>query len=335
MQDRALHSNKAVSWEEELSESYRSLEDLVNEGFLLPSEAMNLRQVAQDFKILLPRYYASLIDKRNPKCPIRLQALPNALEQVTPEGFKEDPLEDRAHKPAPRITHRYPGRVLLHLTQACSMYCRFCFRKTLLNDLAPELFSGDVAKSFEYISSHHEIEEVIFSGGDPFLLKDSALRISLERLSSFAHIKRVRFHTRVPVTFPSRVTESLASVFTDSKLPIVVVTHFNHPKEITQQSQKAIALLKRSCAAVLNQSVLLRNVNDDVEVLKPLMEQLFEIGVMPYYLHHPDRAAGTSHFDLPIERGREIYHRLRSSLPGYLTPRYVLDEVGAPYKTSL
>ncbi len=317
------------TWQSELSQALKTGADLLKFGLISAADLPQTERLLAKYQFLLPRYYAELIDLSNPHCPIRLQAVP-ALEEEIPFGFS-DPLGDFAHRPVDRITHRYKNRALLHLTPNCSMYCRFCFRKTLLNEESDEFFCGNLLTAFEYLRSHPEIEEVILSGGDPLMVSDANLTWTLRQLEANPTLKRVRLHTRVPVTFPQRVTAELVSALAIKK-PVIVVTHFNHAKEITVQSTAAIAQLKDVGIRLLNQSVLLHRVNDSVAALKELCERLFEIGVQPYYLHHPDAAAGTSHFQISRVAGKAIYHGLRTSLSGYLVPRYVVDQGDAEYK---
>lgn len=323
------------TWETELGKSFRTAEDLCAAGLLREDELPEMRSLLRKYKLLLPRYYASLIDRANPSCPIRKQSIPSLEELRSQETRRADPLEDLQHQPAPRITHRYSNRALLHLTPNCSMYCRYCFRKTLLNEWSESLFRGAVGEAVDYLAKHPEIEEVIFSGGDPFLCSDANLRSVLDRLAEIPHLGRVRFHTRVPVTFPMRVTPELAAAITATRFPVVVVTHFNHPKEVTARAASACANLKDRGVTILNQSVLLSGVNDDAAVLSELIRMLFDKSILPYYLHHPDRAEGTGHFDLSMEKGMEIHEKLRADLPGYLVPRYVIDVVGMPYKQNV
>ena len=323
------------NWEVELGQSLRSAQELAAAGLIGDGEIARYTPLLRQFKFLLPRYYASLIDPADPHCPIRRQAIPT-LDEMETDSFRfSDPLQDLKHQPVPRITHRYPNRVLLHLTPNCSMYCRYCFRKTLLNDLSEGLFQGGLEPAISYLREHSEIEEVIFSGGDPFMVRDTALNKILEDLVGISHLQRLRFHTRVPVTFPSRVTEALVVSLTKTRFPIVVVTHFNHPKELTAMSRKASTSLRRAGIFLLNQSVLLRGVNDDEKSLTTLSRSLFEAEILPYYLHHPDPSKGTGHFDVTTERGLQLHHELKIALPGYLVPKYVIDVVGSPYKSEV
>lgn len=321
-----------TEWERELARSYRSADDLIALGFIRPQEKARYEPLLSRFKFRLTPYYASLIDRDDPECPIHRQAIPRLDELEDIPGLVADPLRDLDHEPVGRVTHRYPNRALFHVTPACSMYCRYCFRKSLLNELQTDLFGGRLHEAMAYFREHSEIEEVIFSGGDPFLVSDAALVSFREELETIPHLKRLRFHTRVPVTFPMRVTRALAAAVKSELLPTVIVTHFNHPRELTTQAVAACRILREAGLHLLNQSVLLAGVNDSAAVLTSLSEKVFEAGVLPYYLHHPDRAAGTGSFDLPRERGLLLHESLKRRLPGYLVPRYVVDIVGQPYK---
>lgn len=321
-----------IDWKAELRTALRTAAQLVEHGFIPASEQAQYERLLQRFPLVLPLYYANLIDRSNPACPIRLQAIPQLQEAEEASDMKADPLEDLAHRPAPRITHRYPNRALLHLTPNCSMNCRYCFRKSLLNESREDFFEGDLPESLRYLQITPQIEEVIFSGGDPFLANESTLGSTLRALHAFPHVKRVRFHSRVPVTLPMRVTACFSELLMAHGKTSVVVTHFNHPRELTSQASEALRNLKSASHTLLNQSVLLQGVNDSVEVLKQLSERLFEEGVLPYYLHHPDRALGTKHFDVSTEVGRGIHRALRCELPGYLVPRYVVDDPSFAYK---
>ncbi|MBI4404025.1 MAG: KamA family radical SAM protein [Deltaproteobacteria bacterium] len=324
---------RTEDWTDELRQALRTAEDLAA-AELIPKNAVdNYRPVIEKYRLLLPRYYASLIDKGDPACPIRLQAIPSPCELTNrlPES-KRDPLSDLAFKPASRMTTRYQDRALLQLTPSCPMYCRFCFRKGLLTGHEESLFDGSLEDAIAYIERHTELEEIILSGGDPLMVHDSELSAVLTQLENISHLRRVRIHTRVPVTLPNRITEALAQILSATRFPLVLVTHFNHPKELTVQSTLACKRLRAQGLSLFNQSVLLKGVNDRVETLCLLSKGLFEIGVIPYYLHHPDPASGTEHFLVPAAEGLRIFESLRQMLPGYLTPRYVIDIVGSPYK---
>ncbi|MCB0404227.1 MAG: KamA family radical SAM protein [Bdellovibrionales bacterium] len=321
-------------WQNELSGALRTAEELAAGGWIDPEQTAAYRRVVSRYGLLLPRYYADLIDKDDPNCPIRLQALPR-LQEVEEGWGDEDPLKDEQHKPAPHVTHRYPERLLLHLTPNCSMYCRYCFRKTLLNKDKQTLFGGSVNAALEYVRTQPQVREVILSGGDPLMLSDEQLFAVLERLAEIDSVVRVRIHTRVPVTLPSRVTAGLATSLSATRLSTVVVTHYNHPREVTERSAAACGRLLSAGAWLFNQSVLLKGVNDDPHTLAALSDALMSMRNVPYYLHHPDPARGTRHFWLSFQQGAAIYEVLRTLLPGYLVPRYVVDDVERPYKSDV
>lgn len=329
------HAYRMVSsaWKTEYRDALRTAEDLFRHGLIDESELPHYHRVIDRYSLFLPRYYAGLIEPHNPHCPIRLQALPNPEELRDVPGELADPLGDLQHRPVSRITHRYKGRALLHLTVNCPMYCRYCFRKSLLNEDASDFFSGGLKEAFDYVEATPELEEVILSGGDPLMVSDSLLGQVLERLSTIRHLKRVRIHTRAPVTMPARIDDGLARAVQLSRLPLIVVTHFNHPREVTMESATACRILRPLTAALLNQSVLLRGVNDSVETLKALCERVFEAGVLPYYLHQLDKARGTAHFEVSEPAGRRLFAELKAALPGYLVPRYVQDMGDSQGKT--
>lgn len=329
------HASELGNWKQELQQSFRTALELLEAGYINADEYLTLKPVIARYQFLLPRYYASLIDRSDPKCPIRAQAIPSVNELSDSLKWLKDPLEDLNHKPLSRITHRYQGRVLLHLSPNCSMYCRFCFRKTLLNEMKADLFEGSITEGISYIQDTTSINEVILSGGDPLLMGTEALGTLIDMLDNISHIRRIRIHSRVPVTLPSRIDHALTSKLGNTKKHLVIVTHFNHPKEITSLSQYAASSLKAIGITLLNQSVLLSGVNDDVQTLIELSERLFDTGILPYYLHHPDKAQGTEYFSLSKEQGLKIYHEVRKNLSGYLVPRYVTDVVCKPYKVEV
>lgn len=320
-------------WQAQLKSAARTAEDLLRLGFIRAEELGSYQSLLKRFPLLITPYYLSLIDRQNPDCPIAKQAIPTLAESR--EGGKADPLGDLANRPASRITHRYANRVLVHLTPNCSMNCRYCFRKSLLAENRPDFFEGGVEDALSYIKATPQIEEVIFSGGDPFLANEATLGRALEALKPLTFVQRVRFHTRVPVTLPMRIHSAFAKLLLRSGKQTVVVTHFNHPIELTAEARIALETLGEAGHTLLNQSVLLRGVNDSAQTLKRLSEKLFESGVLPYYLHHPDRAEGTLHFDLSLEEGSEIYRTLQGILPGYLLPRYVVDDGSTAYKKAV
>jgi EF-P beta-lysylation protein EpmB len=312
-------------WKIEYRSAFRTVRHLIEAGLVPENQASGYGAVLDKYALFLPVYYANLIDKADPACPIRLQAIPQAAELENPTTPVNDPLGDLQHRPVPRITHRYGNRALLHLTVNCPMYCRYCFRKSLLNEDANQFFDGRVEEALGYIEGETNLEEIILSGGDPLMVSDSLLGETLSRLGRVKHLKRIRIHSRTPVTMPSRVDAGLLAALRQCPLPVVFVTHFNHPREWTEKSRQACLALKPHVHSLLNQSVLLRGVNDSAATLQVLNESIFEAGVLPYYLHQLDQARGTLHFEVPVERGKAIVAELKARLPGYLVPRYVVD----------
>ncbi|MBI5143287.1 MAG: KamA family radical SAM protein [Nitrospirae bacterium] len=295
-------------------------------------------EVVTRYPALITPYYASLIDHDDPACPIRLQCVPDVRELDEMPGYVDDPLFDTAHNPAPRITHRYRDRLLLHVTPKCAVRCRFCFRKSLIGN-SGGIFDGSMDAALDYIAGASGVREVILSGGDPLMASDEELSELFDRLSRIPHVERLRVHTRMPVVQPSRITERLARILASgsrtngSAARTRVVTHFNHPREITVESVAACELLIGSGVRVLNQSVLLRGVNDNPHALVKLFTSLHRGGIQPYYLHHPDPARGTAHFRLAPADGLALFEAARRMVPSGSLPRYVIDIPGAPTKT--
>ncbi|MEK7544676.1 MAG: KamA family radical SAM protein [Patescibacteria group bacterium] len=274
------------------------------------------------FKLLIPKYYVDLIDWHDPKDPLRLMVLPDAREKNTRKYELADPIGDITHSPVPGIIHRHANRALLNLTSSCAVHCRFCFRKNLLESSA-----ADLQKSLAYLKQHTEIWEVIFSGGDPFTLTDTFLEKILNELRKIPHIKVIRFHTRTPAVYPKRVTSQLAQILRKAA-PVTVVLHINHPREITEGFRRSVQKMQKANLMLLSQTVLMRDVNDDVETLKNLFQGLVKIGVKPYYLHHLDYAIGTHYFRVSVEKGKRLVQSLRDTLSGTCIPEYVIDTPG-------
>ena len=328
-------SEEWSDWRWQLRHAARSPLTLFQYGVITQQESEALTEVANRFKTLVTPYYLSLIDHQDPHCPIRRQAIPHPDELVSTPGERPDPIGDQAHAPTPLLVHRYPDRVLLFPTYECPMFCRYCFRKEALNE-APIRLHKDLPESLAYLSDHPEIEEVILSGGDPFMLSTTRLRKLLDGLST-CPIRRLRIHTRMPVTLPQRIDQALAEAVSAWRLnmAVTVITHFNHPRELTQSAIKALSNLKREGATLLNQSVMLRGVNADFDTLRELCTQLGDHGVTPYYIHHTDLTLGTHPFRISLRQGLEIYRRLRGGLSGYLIPRYVIEIPGGHGKVEL
>ncbi len=269
-------------------------------------------------------YYLTLVDWENPNCPILKQFLPSEEEFHYKEYENWDALAEEKYMPRRGLTHRYPDRVLWYLSHNCAVYCRFCMRKRKVSNVNSATSFSEWDDILSYISEHVEIKEVILSGGDPLSISNKKLDELLSNLHTIQHIFSIRIHSRMPVTFPARITEELGSIL-KKNFPLTLVTHFNHPKEITEASKKALKILRFNGVTVMNQSVLLNGINDSTEIQTELNLKLIASGVHPYYLHRCDEIPGTSHFRVPVQRGLEILKEMRGQNPGHALPRYMID----------
>lgn len=276
------------------------------------------------FPLRIPYYYADLIDWQNPNDPLRMIAMPHKSEEIIQSYELTDPIGDHEKEVVPGLIHRYPDRCLLLLTSHCKIHCRFCFRREVVGKVRPVNFIAIK----NYLLMHSEIKEVIFSGGDPGTFPVAFLDNIRRQLSGITHIERWRFHTRVPAVDPASITDEwLATVekFSGKK---VIVIHTDHPKELTSQLKQLVDKMLQKNYLVLSQSVLLKNVNADVQTLAEFFTKLISIGIKPYYLHHLDQARGTSHFRISIAEGKNIFKALRGTLSSICMPEYVVDLPG-------
>jgi lysine 2,3-aminomutase len=315
----------------------RTIGQLVEAKLVAAADAADaLAPVAERYAVAVTPAMAALIDRTDPADPIARQFVPDPRELVTTPSENADPIGDGAHSPVEGIVHRYPDRVLLKAVHVCPVYCRFCFRREMvgprgLGTLSPEALEA----ALDYIAAHSEIWEVILTGGDPLVLSPRRLGEITERLAAIEHVKVVRFHTRVPVVDPNRVDEQLIAALAASGKATYVALHANHPRELTAEARAGCARLVDAGIVMISQSVLLRGVNDDPEVLAELMRALVETRIKPYYLHHPDLAPGTSHFRVTIAEGQALAAALRGRLSGLCQPTYVLDIPGGHGKTPI
>lgn len=303
---------------------------------LAPAERARDAEAAASFNVKAPRRYLELIDWADERDPIRRQVIPSAEELVHDPREREDPIGDAAHSPVPRLTHRYPDRVLLYPTYQCAVYCRHCFRKeSLADDDAATYAIEALEPALAYIAEHPEIREVILTGGDPLILANERLEELRRRIEAIGHVRLLRLHTRIPVVLPERVNSGLVAAL-KGRLMVCVVTHFNHAREITEATVAAARTLREAGFMLLNQTVLLKGVNDDAEALRTLFRELvYALGIRPYYLHHCDSTRGLSHFRTTIDRGLELMTALRGHISGLCLPHYVLDLPGGDGKIPL
>lgn len=288
---------------------------------------------ARDFALNTTRCFVNRIQKRRMDDPLLLQILPQSQEFVETPGFTEDPLNERELSPTPGILHRYQGRVLLTLTGACPIHCRYCFRRHFpYQDHQP--LGQQWQETLKYLTEHTDVEEIILSGGEPLLLTDDKLNRVLHDLANIPHIHRLRIHTRMPIVFPARIHEDFIGSMRAYAKPITMVIHCNHPQEIDTEVQQVLQKLRIACP-ILNQSVLLAGVNDDAKTLAALSVKLLESGVLPYYLHLLDPVAGAAHFHVDDNTARLLLTELQRQLPGYLVPKFVRTVPNAHHKISL
>lgn len=286
-----------------------------------PTDRTALRAVTEEFRVRISPEMAA-VDSAG----VAAQFVPDVRElQVRPEELA-DPIGDDAHAPVPGLTHRYPDRAILHATKVCEVYCRFCFRRETVGETG-HLGAAEFDRVVDYLRTTPAVREVIFTGGDPLVLSARRLGEMLGRLEALGTLDLVRFHTRIPMVAPERVTSALTDVL-DRALPVWMVVHTNHPDEMTDAAGRALARLNRAGIPLLSQTVLLRGVNADVYTLERLFRGLIRHRVKPYYLHHPDLARGTGHFRVTLEEGQEIMAALRGRLTGIAMPTYVLDIPG-------
>ena len=289
------------------------------------------REAARLFPIRVPRTYVQRMRKGDPDDPLLRQVLGSIRETETVAGFSQDPLAEQDASPAPGILHKYQGRVLLMVSSTCGVHCRYCFRRHFPYD-NHGLHGQALEQALAWLRAHPEVDEVILSGGDPLVLSDRRLAALLDALARLPTLRRLRIHSRQPVVMPERLTEALQQQLLGFPQPVTLVLHSNHPRELDQTLARALAPLRQG-VTLLNQSVLLAGVNDDEQVLATLSERLFDVGVLPYYLHLLDPVAGAAHFQVPIERARDLHRALQARLPGYLVPRLVQELAGRPAKT--
>ncbi|PLY13341.1 MAG: EF-P beta-lysylation protein EpmB [Sedimenticola sp.] len=321
-------------WQQSLAKAITSLEGLCQHLQIAPSELPFSWEAGQQFPMRVPVNYADLIEKNNPSDPLLLQILPSFQELNHDPAFQIDPVGDLSHHPVPGVIHKYNGRALIITTGACAIHCRYCFRRHFP-------YAESVAKrqqwleSLTYLQGHQEVNEVILSGGDPLSLSDQALQKLLSDLAEIGHLKRLRIHTRMPSVLPERITPEFLALLTGSRLSPVMVVHINHPRELSESARQALKAIKQTGTLLLNQSVLLRGVNDRSDTLVELSEALFQSDVLPYYLHLLDRVQGAAHFDVSRARALDLHTQVLANLPGFLVPRLVMEQKGAASKLAV
>jgi lysine 2,3-aminomutase len=277
-----------------------------------------------EFRWNITPYYASLMDPHDPTCPVRRQAVPT-LDEFGPDIVDEiDPLDETGHEPVKNLIHNYEDRVAFCVTAECAIYCRYCLRKRMVGDAEYFMRTDEHQAAIDYIAAHDEIRDVLLTGGDPLTFNEANLEWLLGKLRAIDHVELIRFGTRMPVKLPCRITDELCELLAQHH-PLWINTHFNHPKECTEEAAAAIDRLKRAGVPVGNQTVLLRGINDTPATMKALNERLVRMRVRPYYLYQAQLIGGTEHLRVPIEVGMHIMRQLRGRTSGFAIPDYVLD----------
>lgn len=311
----------------------RTVSDLANAGLVSPQEAQALADVTAAYATAITPSLVGLIDTDDANDPIARQFVPSRAElDVRPEELP-DPIGDKTHEPVEGIVHRYPDRVLLKAVSVCPVYCRFCFRREMVGpDKDGNLSPAELTAALAYIREHTEIWEVIITGGDPFMLSARRAGALTRELEAIPHVKVIRWHTRMPVADPERVTDDFVQAIRSTSKAVYVAVHCNHPKELSPAVRDACDRLIDAGIPLLSQTVLLKGVNDTIETLEVLMRSFVEMRIKPYYLHHADLAPGTSHFRTSVSGGQELVRQLRDRISGLAQPHYVIDIPGGVSK---
>jgi EF-P beta-lysylation protein EpmB len=325
-----LNFNKVPIWRQILRSNFTDLKSLL--AYLeLENDTSKIALESPRFSLNVPRRLVQKIQKKKWDDPILKQFLPFTEERTQTNGYVSDPVGDQGCRKSSKLIHKYQGRALLVCTSACAMHCRYCFRQNFDYDCSNKVFSNEL----ELIRQDFSIKEIILSGGDPLSLSDATLEELLGNISTIPHIKMIRFHTRFPIGIPERIDSSFLKILSNFPRQIWFVVHVNHPVELDSDVLQALRCIQKLGIPVLNQSVLLKGVNDNVETLKMLSEKLVENGIFPYYLHELDRVQGTAHFEVEEKVGQALIKELTRQLPGYAIPKYVREIAGYPNKVSL
>ena len=320
-----------LSWQQELQQAITSTAELLEILAIDPKACPNLLAQPQQFPLLVPRSFVARMQKNNLNDPLLRQVLPVTEEEKIVAGFGQDPLEENKLIRIPGLLHKYHGRVLITLSDACAINCRFCFRRYFLYQ-KPNLALAEI---LSYLANDKKIYEVILSGGEPLLLNDQKLKSLFVQLAALKHIKYLRIHSRLPIVMPSRITDEFIKCFTSTRLQSIMVMHCNHPNEIDSNVANAMQRLKQANITLLNQSVLLKDINDSASTLIELNNKLFNLGALPYYLHLLDKVQGAAHFKVTKKTARLLIKELLRKLPGYLVPKLVVEQANTAHKIPL
>ena len=319
-------------WHWQVANRLSTVEQIKQVVNLTPQEEEDIAKVMDGFRVGITPYYASLMDPDDPSCPVRMQAVPTLAETHRGEADMLDPLHEDEDSPAPGLTHRYPDRVLFLITDQCSMYCRHCTRRRLAGETDGARSREDIDACIDYIRRTPVVRDVLLSGGDALCVETDVLEYIISELRKIDHVEIVRIGSRTPVVMPQRITDELCDMLKKYH-PIWLNTHFNHPKEWTPEAAEACRKLADAGIPLGNQSVLLRGVNDDVHVMRNLVQLCCRNRVRPYYIYQCDLSLGIEHFRTPVSKGIEIIEGLRGHTSGYAVPTFVVDAPGGGGKT--
>ena len=329
-----IRSDQSEQWQKILSDLITDPSELLRILELDASTCPYSLEALDQFPLKAPRPFVARIEKGNWKDPLLIQIWPSKEEDSHSESFVSNPLEEDRFNPLPGLLHKYHGRVLLTAAPHCAIHCRYCFRRHFdYRANSPSRIQWQAA--FDYIAGDSSIEEVILSGGDPLAIPDRQFLWLLENLAGIEHLRTVRIHTRLPLVIPQRITAELLRCLGESRLRVVMVMHCNHAQELDSDVTEGFSMLRDNGVTLLNQSVVLKDVNDNSTSLIELSKALFEHGVLPYYLHMPDRVAGTEHFYVTDQHAKGLIDALHASLPGYLVPKLVRENPGERGKTRI
>lgn len=320
------NSDKAL-WQQILGKSYMRPKELLRD-LGLPDADVSADAL---FATRVPRPFVEKMEYGNPNDPLLLQILPHADEFTEADGFTTDPLAEQQYNPLPGLLHKYQSRVLLTLRGACAVNCRYCFRRHF-EYADNRIKKSDIDNIVGYIKQHPKVNEVVLSGGDPLMATDTQLASLIATFSALPQLKRLRFHTRLPVVIPERITASLIQLLSQSRLKTIMVLHCNHPNEIDDNFTTHVRQLSNVGVQVLNQGVLLKGINDNADTLTQLSEKLFDAGILPYYLFLLDKVSGTSHFEVDETRAKKLIKAMAAQLPGYLVPKLARETPGLASK---
>ena len=321
-------------WTWQLKNRITTVEQLEQLMELTPEERAGCAHANQKLALAITPYFFNLVDRNDLNCPIRKQVIPRSDEMVVSEGEMLDSLGEDEHSPVSGLVHRYPDRVLFLVTDRCAAYCRYCTRSRLVSNAQEYNFHPEYEQGLRYIEAHPEIRDVLLSGGDPLLLSGRKLEHLIARLRAIKHVEFIRIGSRITVFLPQRITPELCDIFKKYG-PIWMSIHVNHPKEATAELRGACERLSFAGVPLGNQSVLLKGINDDVEVMKALVHRLLRMRVRPYYLYQMDLITGGAHFKVDVRKGIEIIRALRGHTTGYAVPQYVIDAPGGGGKVPI